>query len=202
MAEKAAFSTVGLHLSTTQCCETTGLRLDAVIEHWYSRQPWHEHTHTTKAAIADLIIHNMVHELRTKGLTLAKPGLFECLAYVQRKGYRLALATSSPHTLMHAALAALGLHGTFEVTCSAQGLAYGKPHPEVYLMAAAQLGVDPVCCVAVEDSVAGVVAAKAARMRCIAVPEHRPWSDKFMVADVVLDSLLGIDDVVMDKLIA
>lgn len=67
---------------------------------------------------------------------------------------------------------------------------YGKPHPGVYITVAEKLGVDPTECVAFEDSINGVLAAKAAKMRCIAVPDPLVKDRKeFCIADLVLDSL-------------
>jgi len=88
-------------------------------------------------------------------------------------------------------LAALDLGEAFEVVHSAEDEPYGKPHPGIYLTAAERLGVDPVACVAIEDSVAGVVAAKAARMAAVAVPEDR-GDPRFGIADAVLDSLADL----------
>jgi sugar-phosphatase len=95
-----------------------------------------------------------------------------------------------------AALEALDLQDAFEVVHSAEGEPYGKPHPGVYLHTAEQLGLRPEECVAIEDSPNGVLAAKAARMGCIAVPEPalrgHPW---FAIADAVLQDLGGLEDV-------
>ena len=77
--------------------------------------------------------------------------------------------------------------------CSAANERYGKPHPAVFLTAAERLGVAAEDCVVLEDSMTGVVAAKAARMRCIAVPEDHPHhAPAFALADAVRASLVGI----------
>jgi sugar-phosphatase len=79
---------------------------------------------------------------------------------------------------------------------SAQDEEYGKPHPAVFISAAKKLGVDPRRCLVWEDAPAGVLAAKAASMGCIAVPElgeaHHP---AFGLADLVLTSLGDMNDV-------
>jgi sugar-phosphatase len=70
------------------------------------------------------------------------------------------------------------LREQFDALSSAESLPYSKPHPQVYLNCAASLGVDPMACVALEDSVNGMIASKAARMRSIVVPaeENQPRS--------------------------
>ncbi len=84
--------------------------------------------------------------------------------------WRLGLASSSPLSLITTALDAAGLTDAFEVVLSTEDVPAGKPAPDVYLAVAERLGVDPVECVAVEDSSNGVRSAAAAGMRVIAVP--------------------------------
>ncbi|EHX9596711.1 HAD-IA family hydrolase, partial [Salmonella enterica] len=82
------------------------------------------------------------------------------------------------------------LRDSFDALASAEKLPYSKPHPQVYLDCAAKLGVDPLTCVALEDSVNGLIAAKAARMRAIVVPAEENQPDpRFALANVKLNSL-------------
>ncbi len=69
------------------------------------------------------------------------------------------------------------LRDSFDALASAEKLPYSKPHPQVYLDCAAKLGVDPLTCVALEDSVNGMIASKAARMRSIVVPAPEAQND-------------------------
>jgi beta-phosphoglucomutase-like phosphatase (HAD superfamily) len=82
------------------------------------------------------------------------------------------------------------LGALFAVTVSSEEVARGKPAPDVYLEAVARLGVDPAACVAIEDSHNGIRAAKAAGMRCVAIPNVRyPPGEAAREADVVLTSI-------------
>ena len=82
---------------------------------------------------------------------------------------------------------------------SAEDEDYGKPHPAVFLTAAAKLGAVPRRCLVWEDAPAGVLAAKAASMACIAVPEHGEGDHPaFGLADLVVDSLLQVDGPALD----
>jgi len=103
------------------------------------------------------------------------PLLPGAVAAVRRLGARwpLALASSSPPRLIDLVLSLAGLDGLFEVRISTEQVGRGKPAPDVYLEAAARLGVPPAACVAVEDSSNGVRSAAAAGMRVIAVPGER-----------------------------
>jgi HAD superfamily hydrolase (TIGR01509 family) len=112
---------------------------------------------------------------------------------VRRIGERwpLGLASSSNRELIDLALELMGVADLFRVTVSSEEVERGKPAPDVYLEAARRLGVGPERAVAVEDSGAGIGAAKTAGMRVIAVPNpHFPPPDEALErADVVLDSL-------------
>ncbi len=103
----------------------------------------------------------------------------------------LGLASSSNRELIDLALELMGVADLFRATVSSEEVERGKPAPDVYLEAARRLGVAPERIVAVEDSGAGIGAAKAAGMRVIAIPNpHFPPPDDVLArADIVLESL-------------
>ncbi|HEX3515515.1 MAG TPA: HAD family phosphatase [Trebonia sp.] len=103
----------------------------------------------------------------------------------------LAVASSAPKSLIDAVLDASGLRPAFAAAVSSEEVARGKPAPDVYLEAAARLGVPPAACAAVEDSSNGLRSAAAAGLAVIAVPrpEYPPAADALRQARVVLDSL-------------
>jgi HAD superfamily hydrolase (TIGR01509 family) len=103
----------------------------------------------------------------------------------------LGLASSSNRELIDLALEVSGLARHFRVTVSSEEVARGKPAPDVYLEAARRLGVEARACAAIEDSRSGILAAKAAGMRVVAIPNkhYPPDEETLAVADVVLGSL-------------
>jgi HAD superfamily hydrolase (TIGR01509 family) len=115
---------------------------------------------------------------------------------VRRIGERwpLALASSSNRELIDFALELMGVADLFRVTISSEEVERGKPAPDVYLEAARRLGIAPERAVAIEDSGAGIRAAKAAGMRLIAIPNPHfpPPEDLLESAEVVLDSLVEL----------
>jgi sugar-phosphatase len=184
-AEVAVFARVGIPLTAEDCEQTMGLRSDEVVAYWYERYPW---TEPAKKAVEDEL-HDRVRELIERhGEPL--PGVRRALDMLRGDGVALGLATSSPPLLVDAALSKLGLAGYFGAACSAVDEEYGKPDPAVYLSTADRLGVPAPSCVALEDSAAGVAAARAAGMKVVAVPapDHfdRP---EFDPADLKLRSL-------------
>lgn len=184
-AEVEVFNSVGVPLIEEMCHQTTGLRVDEVVKFWYAKYPWFGISHEE---VAKDIVSRVVTQLEKIGKEM--PGAVEAVRRVKSLGVRLALATSSSMDLVRAVLKRLELMNVFDVVQSAENEEYGKPHPAVYLNTAKELAVEPPRCIAVEDSVRGVISAKAAGMWCIAVPEPENRGDRrFAVADAVLDSL-------------
>ncbi len=88
--------------------------------------------------------------------------------------YRLAVASGSVHPVIDEVLAMKSLRRFFPVVVSIQDVAKGKPAPDIFLRAAALLGVAPAACCVIEDSAAGVTAARAAGMTAIAITNSLP----------------------------
>ena len=102
----------------------------------------------------------------------------------------LGLASSSNRELIDRVLEAGGIAACFRATASSEEVAAGKPAPDVYLEVARRLGVDPHECTAIEDSHNGIRSAKAAGMRCVAIPNaHFPPGAATAEADAVVASL-------------
>lgn len=94
-------------------------------------------------------------------------GAAQLIKHLHAKGYRLAVASSSPKADIIRNLTALGLLDCFEVLVSGEEVARSKPAPDIFLKAAEWLSVDPKTCLVIEDSKHGSQAAKAAQMTCI-----------------------------------
>jgi HAD superfamily hydrolase (TIGR01509 family) len=116
------------------------------------------------------------------------PGLRDWLHQAGRASIRLAVASSSPRHWVSGHLCRVGAERAFEVFACGDEVAAPKPAPDVYLLALARLGVTGAQAVAVEDTAHGVAAAKAAGMRCIAIPNPFSLLPRFAAADLVLDS--------------
>ncbi len=103
----------------------------------------------------------------------------------------LGLASSSNRPIIDLVLDRAGLADCFRATVSSEEVARGKPAPDVYLEAAARLGVPPRCCAAVEDSANGLRSAAAAGMWVVAVPNRRypPPPELVQAADLALADL-------------
>jgi HAD superfamily hydrolase (TIGR01509 family) len=118
------------------------------------------------------------------------PGAVETVERLAAR-WPLAVASSSNRELIDLVLQLSGLGQHFRVTVSSEEVARGKPAPDVYLEAAARLGVEPEGSAAVEDSEKGILSAKAAGMRVLAIPNPQfpPADEALSQADDVLGSL-------------
>jgi HAD superfamily hydrolase (TIGR01509 family) len=116
------------------------------------------------------------------------PGVRPLLDRVRGSGRRLGLASSGDRDKVAFGLRALSLDGAFEVVVTGDEIARGKPDPEIYLLAARRLEVDPRACVAIEDAPNGVLAARRAGMRCIAVT-NSVRREELEGADLIVASL-------------
>lgn len=190
-AEIATFKTIGLNFTEEMCKETMGMKLSEVIVYWFKKIGW-----TGKSILEvekELLIH-VTKLISEKGIIL--DGVESSLQYFLSKKYSLALASSSPRSLINTVLSKLNLNFYFSIVNSAEHLPYGKPHPEIYLKTAHDLNVAPDECLVIEDSWNGLLAAKSARMKTIVVPDvenqNHPY---FSIADFKINSLKEIKTV-------
>ncbi|MFO0809467.1 MAG: HAD family phosphatase [Gemmataceae bacterium] len=124
------------------------------------------------------------------------PGVADLLAGLHNRGVRQAVGSSAPQANLEMILDATHTRTYFEAIVAMEDTIRGKPDPDVFLVAANKLGIDPERCVVLEDAVAGVQAAKAARMQCVAVRfvgHHATDVLRAAGADRVVESLTDVD---------
>ncbi len=191
-AEIECFGAVGVRLTQAEAESTIGLRSDEVVRRRFDEFGWDESLHPLEV-VEERIVARVVELLERSARPM--PGVEAALDFTASKGLRLALASSSRQVVIQAALRALRITDRFEVTHSGEFEASGKPDPAVYLTTARKLALPPESCIAFEDSIAGLEAAKAAGMACVVVPEgvvkgHRALAK----ADLVLPSLADLNE--------
>lgn len=184
-AQLAVLTQLGVSVTLQDTIDTTGVRIDQIVEYYYRKQPWQE-----------LTCDEVCNQITDKVIELVKehqpimPGVREAIEQCKERGLKVGLASSSPMKLINATLDALSLSDAFEVVESAELLVFGKPHPEVYLNAANSLGVAPTSCMAFEDSFTGLLAAKSAQMKTVVVPAaHANADPRWVISDLTLPSL-------------
>jgi sugar-phosphatase len=196
-AELEIFGALGVPIANGEDRSTKGMFVVEVVQYWYSKFPW---TTPGPEVVVDEILERVGQLVETEGELL--PGAVRAIELTSERGI-VALASSTPLTLIYRCLDHFGLRSRFAVVQSAEFEPFGKPHPGVFLSAAAALGVDPRSCLVFEDSAAGVLAARAARMKVVAVPTPSDRTlPEFALADIVLSSLAELDTAWLDGLFA
>lgn len=130
------------------------------------------------------------------GLT-ALPGAAEWLGRLHARGWKQAIASSAPRANLDVMVRALQVERDFDALVAAEDVTAGKPDPEVFLKAAAAIGLPPHRCIVVEDAAAGVEAARRARIRSIGV--NRTVR---LAADLAVASLADLADDAFERLLA
>ena len=188
--EKKVFAGIGLNLTNEMCRRTLGLDTHDTIKFWYAEKPW---TGKDFTQLYNEIIENMRETMQKK--VELKEGFLSTLQMFKQKSLPVAVATSSPQVLINTALNKFGILGEFNVVNSSEKEKYGKPHPCVYLTTSRKLATDPRNCLAFEDSFNGAIAAKAARMKVVTVPDPADFNDRrFDFSDLKLSSLLDFTE--------
>ena len=185
-SEIAVFGTLGLDLTVSMCRQTMGLRIDEMVRYWYDRHPW-ELSKTLKETEL-----NIIEELLLNIKQFAQPmkGVDTVMEFFKQKKLPLAVASSSPQRVIEEMMLKFELSNEFVLLRSAEHEAYGKPHPAVFINTALALEVDPSSCLTFEDSFNGLLSAKAARTKTVAIPDNENFSKTvFDIADLKLKSL-------------
>jgi sugar-phosphatase len=186
-----------IHIGHTEYYASTGLRTKEFLEFWLGKFNIDlKYLPETEADITSRVISKVFEKGTTmKGVELA-------IESVKKTNLKIGLASSSPLSLIHAVLEKTGLQNEFTVVCSAEHLPFGKPHPQVFINCALALNSHPVECLCFEDSFNGLIAAKAARMKCVVVPHPDQFNEtKWNLADLKLASLDAISNDTLLKLL-
>ena len=179
----------GIPITAERFKETTGLRIYEVTDHWAIHYPWEGNT---PKQIADEILDDIIASSK-KAATVLK-GVEKSLQLLRANNYKIGLASSSPKHMIDELVNHFDLTKYFDVITSADVVEMGKPHPGVFLHCAAELGSKMVDCLVLEDSVNGMIAGKAARMKVVVVPDEVHFNDpRFSLADIKLHSLEEFD---------
>ena len=192
IAMEEVFHSIGSTLTKKDFQKTVGLRLDEVIRFWHQHEGW---KNVTPRDVEMLIVNRMqelIHQNR-------KPleGVIEMLHFLKSQDKKIGLATSSYRILIDTVLSELKIANLFDFTHSAEDEDFGKPHPAVYLSVAKKLNVQSLKCLVIEDSLNGIISAKAARMKVACIPEktHHP-EPKLILADFHFETMCEMLEII------
>lgn len=142
-------------------CGTSGKLMSSVVEKYY---------HVADGSGIAKECTDRVHADLEKEVP-EKPGIHEILKWLKEKGFRIAVASSSPRELIERNLRMTDTLQYIDCCCSGTEVKHGKPAPDLFLLAAQQIGIDPSECYVFEDAYNGIRAAYAAGTKGIMVPD-------------------------------
>lgn len=187
---------LGITLDEESYATTIGLRTREFLQYWFKNFGVNP---ALAAETEEEITQQVIFKVMSNGRLLE--GVIETLDFFKEKKFRIGLATSSPTSLIDAVVLKTNIRGRFDAISSAEHLPNGKPHPQVYLDCAALLGSHPVNCLCFEDSFNGMIAAKAARMKCVVVPAPHALNNKgWEAADLKISNLRHFDENIFSQL--
>ncbi len=183
--ERILMKEIGIDITEEMQKETFGLGTREMMLHWYNYQAWPNPDFNKLEKIYEEM---MLHFFKTQAELL--PGAEYILNFFKDKEMKSGLASSSSMVLINAFINRFDLSEYIQQTHSADFEDFAKPHPAVYIEAAKKLGVLPFNCLAFEDSLNGIISAKAARMKVVAVPDMKHYSlSGYEIANLKIKSL-------------
>ncbi|MGB7467707.1 MAG: HAD family phosphatase [Candidatus Acidiferrum sp.] len=182
----------GIVITREQFLLTFGQRNDSIIPSWLGFTATGERIERIARSKEKLYRH-----LLRRGGIAPEPGVATWLHRLHKYGWRQAIASAAPRANIDAVLEALSMNHIFKGIVSAEDVHWGKPDPEVYLLAASRVDVPAERCIVVEDASAGIEGARRAGMRSVGV-SHK---GKDLHADVVVESLEQLEPDAFERLL-
>lgn len=181
----------GYELSYEQFLESFGQRNDRILSTWLGSDV--DAARIRRIGEAKEAMYRAL--AREEGLVVL-PGAREWVTRLHEQGWRQAIASSAPRANVEVMIEVVGIRHVIDAFVSAEDVTRGKPDPEVFLAAAASIGVPPARCVVVEDAAAGIEAAKHAGMRSIGVSRTA-----VLAGDLAVASLTDLPSDAFDRLV-
>lgn len=187
-SEQRIFEKLGLKISKGELAEFFGMKVSefikTVLKEKGLKGDWRELLKEKYAVMEELI--------EQKGVK-AIPSIVEFVKKVKRKNLRLAIASGSRKKFINSVLKKIGLMDCFQVVLGEEDVQKGKPNAEIFLKCAELLGVKPGECLVIEDAENGIIAAKKAGMKVIALKSEFSGKQDLSKADKVINTFGGFE---------
>jgi mannitol-1-/sugar-/sorbitol-6-/2-deoxyglucose-6-phosphatase len=196
-AGKETLALFDISLTAEQYVSTTGLRTREWIDWWFTYFNIDKrHANEAEASIVSRAIEKI------NAHAICMPGVDYIFEFFRERNFTIGLATSSPVALINVVTEKLQIKKHIKAFSSAEELPHSKPHPQVYLNCAEKLNVSPLQCICFEDSFNGMIAARAARMKCVVIPAPQQLDLPYWnAANYKIDSFLSFDEIVLQQLL-
>lgn len=166
-AEKEVFTAIGVRVTDELSSITENMTTVEVTKFWFNKHPW---VIKSLNEVENEVIKRVTDLIEKEGR--AVHGVEDVIRSLKMKGYKIGLATNSPASIIPVVLKKLQIERYFDAVSSAEHEEEGKPDPSVYLTVAGKMNVNPEHCVAIEDSVSGIMSAKRAGMNTILMTDE------------------------------
>ena len=184
MCEREIFKMLGIHITKDEHHSFTGANDEAL---WSMIKNKYD---------LPLKVTDLIDLKRTKYLDFLKnddlikiiPNIHELIFNLYSHGFLIVLASSSPKAQIDYVLKKFNLEAYFHGRISGDDVESSKPNPEIFLNAAKLVNAKPNCCVVIEDSYNGVMAAKSAGMKCVGFKNPNSGNQNLQIADIILSS--------------
>lgn len=195
-AGKETMAEYGVTLKNELYHITTGLRTKEWVQYWFA---YFNIDMKNVEQAETKIVEKAIDKIRAHGQPM--PGVQYIFDFFKNQGCKIGIATSSPLALVNVVVEKLSIGHYLDAIKSAEFLPYGKPHPQVYLDCAQALDVSQLQCICFEDSFNGMIAVKAARMKCIVIPAPEQHAEtRWDAADIKLRSLEEVNIAMLEAL--
>lgn len=179
----------GIPITRERFKDTRGFHIYEVTEFWAKKYPWDG---KSSEEVAEEILDDIIALSKTEGNIL--PGVVSALRMLKANNFKIGLASSSPTRMINDLVEHFGIKEYFDCITSADEVELGKPHPGVFLHCAKNLKSYYNQCMVLEDSVNGMIAGKAARMKVVVVPDPIHFNDpRFALADAKISTMESFD---------
>lgn len=185
--EVRLINSLGLHITREDIHKTKGLASIDAMTYWLKII---NNRSLSAKEVTETYNTNVLENLK-KNVQL-KQGVQELIGFWKSTGLPMAIASASPEFMVMAMVDKFNFNKIFSEVLSGDDVKHAKPHPEIYIKVTKRLGIDPVFSVAFEDTFTGLLAAKAARMKAVAMLDEGQVGDtKYDFADLKLESFLN-----------
>lgn len=196
-AEQTVFSALGVNVTANNAMQTASMTTEKVTQFWFQQSPW---TGKSLKAVEQAVIDEVNGLINKHGC--AKEGVLPLLELLTQHDITIGLASNAPTSTIQTVLDRLNISHYFKATTSSDEVKAGKPNPAVYLKTLNKLKTQAQQTIAIEDSVAGMTAAKKAGIQCIVVPEAQNYHNpEFTSAALKVDRLSLLDYQLLSNLI-
>lgn len=167
-AESEVFSSLGVKVLDEFTALTKSMTTKEVTRFWYKRFPW---SGLTLQAVEEQVVRRVMELIKTENCEMK--GIKTFIESLHGSGLKIGLATNSPAIIIPVVLNKLGIDNYFDAVTSADDVPKGKPDPEIYILTANKLQINPSECIVIEDSCSGILAAKSASMKVAAFTNNK-----------------------------